>query len=266
MKKTLLQDSTEIYCIHKSEAKMLDHHVDGYLKHGITVSDNDVIFDVGANIGVFSVRVVQKASAVKVVAFEPIPAIFSALEANAINTKSGSIIPIRKGVSDQESTAVFTYFPNTPALSTLHPQQWDDNPGAFKEAVKGTMRNPPKNMWWMRLIPTMFAGMIANHLVKGKEKVQCDLTTVSTVIDEQGIQKLDLLKIDCEGAEWNVLKGIREDHWPIIKSAVIEVHDIDGRLSEVKQLLSANGFNKIIVEREQGLEDTLLSNVFAVRS
>jgi hypothetical protein len=30
-----LQDGTRIHCVRKPEAKMLDHHVEGYLKHGI---------------------------------------------------------------------------------------------------------------------------------------------------------------------------------------------------------------------------------------
>jgi hypothetical protein len=49
MKKTILHDGTAIYCLRKPEAKMLDHHVDGYLQNGITIKDGDVVFDVGAN-------------------------------------------------------------------------------------------------------------------------------------------------------------------------------------------------------------------------
>jgi FkbM family methyltransferase len=266
MQKTKIAGNTSLFCIQKAEAKMLDHHVDGYLQHGISVKDGDVVFDVGANIGVFSLRVAQRAKNVKVFAFEPIPDIFSVLSANAELHNDHEIIPLNIGVSDKKDQAVFTYFPNTPALSTLHPQQWDENPGAFKEAVKGTMRNPPKSMIWMRFIPTMFAGVIASHLVKGKKQVTCELKPLSDVIDEFQLNKIDLLKIDCEGAEWSVLQGIKEHHWPMIQSMVIEVHDADGRLEMVKNLLGQKGFTKLIVEREQGLETTLLNNVFALRS
>jgi len=44
-----LQDGTRIHCVRKPEAKMLDHHVEGYLKHGISIKNNDIVFDVGAN-------------------------------------------------------------------------------------------------------------------------------------------------------------------------------------------------------------------------
>ena len=73
MKKTKLRDGTVIYCLRKPEAKMLDHHVEGYLQHGIAINDGDVIFDVGANIGVFGIRALQYGPNVKSYCFEPIP-------------------------------------------------------------------------------------------------------------------------------------------------------------------------------------------------
>ena len=53
--KTKLSDGTQVHCLRKPEAKMLDHHVEGYLQHGIEIHDNDIVFDIGANIGVFGV-------------------------------------------------------------------------------------------------------------------------------------------------------------------------------------------------------------------
>jgi FkbM family methyltransferase len=265
MNKTRLSDGTELYCLRKPEAKMLDHHVEGYLQHGIDIKDGDVVFDIGANVGVFSIRAIQKGPKVKAYSFEPIPDIHAVLAKNAAEFSEGRIKALPYGVSDVNTTATFTYFPNTPALSTLHPEQWDDNPGAFKEAVRGTMVNPPEGMKWMKLIPPVFSGLIAGYLVKGKKNVKCELKTLSSVIREEGIEKIDLLKVDCEGAEWSVLQGIENEHWEIIRSAVIEVHDIEGRFEKVKQLLESKGFNKIYAEREKGLENTALYNLFALK-
>ena len=52
MTKTKLNDGTPVFCLRKPEAKMLDHHVDGYLQNGISIKDNAIVFDVGANVGV----------------------------------------------------------------------------------------------------------------------------------------------------------------------------------------------------------------------
>ena len=266
MKSTKLNDGTKVYCLKAPEAKMLDHHVDGYLQNGIAINDGDVIFDVGANIGIFGVRATQKHKDVKVYCFEPIPDIAEVLSQNASEFGGGGMIVKQCGLSDQEATVEFTYFPNTPALSTFKPEEWDREPKAFKVAVKGTMKNPPKEMRWMKLIPTFTSPLIARHLLKGKKQVECNLRTMSSVIEEENVSKIDLLKVDCEGAELSVLLGIKEEHWPMIKSTVIEIHDLDNRLEVVKELLTKQGFTKILTEREKGLENTAMHNLFATRS
>jgi FkbM family methyltransferase len=263
--KTTLSDGTPIHCIKKPEARMLDHHVEGYLQHGIQIEDSNVVFDVGANVGVFGVRAMQKAENVRVFCFEPIPEIAEALRANATLHGDGRMTVFQEGVSSNVGEASFTYFPNAPALSTAHPEQWDNNPGAFKEAVKSTMKNPPESMRWMRWIPTVFSGLIAGYLVKGRHEVTCKLTTISEVIKTHALDRIDLMKIDCEGAEWDTLMGIGDENWSKIKSFVIEVHDENGRLEQVRNLLLDRGFTRQVVEQEEGLENSKMYNLFALR-
>ena len=265
MTQTILNDGTPIFCLRKPETKMLDHHVEGYLQNGIAIDENDVVFDVGANVGVFGLRAIQKAKNVRAYCFEPIPDIFSVLKKNAEVHGQGRIHTFQLGISDTSEKAMFNYFPNTPALSTLHPEEWDKDPKAFSRAVKGTMKNPPDGMKWMKLIPPIFSGLIAKFLVKGKKLVECNLVTLSSIIEKEQVEKIDLLKIDCEGAEWSVLKGISDEHWPKIKSVVVEVHDIDDRLEKIKKMLNEKGFSRLHHEREIGLEDSVMFNLFALR-
>ena len=265
MKTTQLRDGTKVFCLRAPEAKMLDHHVDGYLNHGIQIKDGDVIFDVGANIGVFGVRAVQNHPNVKVYCFEPIPDINKVLQKNADSFAPDRLKVIPYGISDEEMTATFSYFPNTPALSTLHPEDWENDPKAFQKAVKGTMKNPPEGMKWMRVIPSVFSGVIAKQLVKGKKSVDCQLKRLSSIIKEENVDRIDLLKVDCEGAELGVIKSIDNVDWPKIQSLVVEVHDSNGRLDTIKNILKEQGFTSLYVEREAGLEDTQLFNLFATR-
>jgi nonribosomal peptide synthetase DhbF len=244
---------------------MLDHHVDGYLKNGIEIKGGDIIFDVGANIGIFGIRAIQSFPDTTVYCFEPIPEINEVLQKNADQFDSKRLKVLRYGISDVETTATFSYYPNTPALSTLHPEDWDNDPGAFAKAVKGTMRNPPPGMRWMRAIPTAFSGMIAKNLIKGKKEVNCELKRLSSIIKQYNVERIDLLKVDCEGAELGVIKSIDPLDWPKIKSIVIEVNDQYGRLDLIKSILVEHGFTNIHIEREEGLEETLLVNLFATR-
>jgi hypothetical protein len=53
-----------------------------YLKHGISFNEGDCVFDVGANIGLFTLFVAQNCENVKIYAFEPIPPNFELLRTN----------------------------------------------------------------------------------------------------------------------------------------------------------------------------------------
>ncbi len=262
---TKLIDGTEIFCLRKPEAKMLDHHVEGYMQHGISINDGDVVFDVGANIGVFGVRAVQKFSNVKVFAFEPIPEIYEVLKTNAEKFGKGRFFALKYGASDANGTTSFSYFPNTPALSTSHPEMWDENPDAFENAVKGSMKNAPADMQWMKWLPTSLAGLVARFLRSGKQMITCELRTISSVIEEYKIEKIDLLKIDCEGAELSAIKGIKEEDWKKINKVVVEVHDMENRVEFISDLLRRHGLTKIVKEKEKALEETALYNVYATR-
>lgn len=70
-----------------------------------------VLFDVGANVGEFSIRLAQAGSApVKIYAFEPSPSIHARLS-NAIRTHSTNtrrIIPILEGLSDQITSSTLS--------------------------------------------------------------------------------------------------------------------------------------------------------------
>jgi acyl carrier protein len=96
------------------------------------------------------------------------------------------------------------------------------------------------------------------------ETFQCRLRPLSSVIDEENVAEIDLLKIDVQKAEWEVLAGIREDHWPLIGQIVMEVHDLDGRLEQVVKLLGDRGF-RVAVEQDDLLEGSVLYNLFAIR-
>ncbi|MGO4759143.1 FkbM family methyltransferase, partial [Streptomyces sp. 2MCAF27] len=76
----------------------------------------------------------------------------------------------------------------------------------------------------------------------GATRMTRPVITLSSVIEEQGIARIDLLKIDVERGELDVLAGIADGHWPLIRRIVIEVDDADGRLAAVLELLRSHGY------------------------
>lgn len=260
-----LSDGTEVYCLRVPEAVVLDNHVEGYMGNGIDIKDGDVVFDIGANIGLLGVRACQQFPNTKVYAFEPIPDIYRVAKANADKFGKGNYVVIPQGVSDTEGELTFTYFPNSPALSTSNPEQWDVDPTEFEKAVEGNLRNLPGRYKLLRFLPKFLTPFIARQIKKGAVTVNCKLTTVSNVVEEYKIPKIDLLKVDCEGAELSVLRGIKNEHWPLIGKIVAEVHDVEGRMEVITNLLKQHGFVNIHTEKEKGFEETHLTNIFATR-
>ena len=260
-----LHDGTRVHCLVRSEALVLDSHVSGYFGQGLELNDGDVILDVGANIGIFGVRAIQRIPNATVYAFEPVSEIFQTLEQNSKMHGDGQIVPLPYGASSTPKQMTIQYYPKSPALSTGHPEFWDDNPEMLEHAVEGALENAPNHMWYARWIPTRISKWVARWLRSGAKSVICELVTISSIIERYDIETIDLLKVDCEGAELEALKGIQKDHWPRIQHVIAEVHDIEGRLNEVITLLKQHGLSDIIVEKEPGFEQTPLCNVHARR-
>jgi non-ribosomal peptide synthase protein (TIGR01720 family) len=105
--------------------------------------------------------------------------------------------------------------------------------------------------------------LIAERLTS--ENFTCQLKTLSEVIRDEGVRKIDLLKIDVEKGELAVLAGIEDADWSKIDQIVMEVHDLDGRVRQVTELLSSRGF-KIDVQQDATLAQTNLYNLYARRN
>ena len=277
MKVAQLTDGTSIRCLLSTEANVLDHHVSGYFSHGISLSRGAVVFDVGANIGVFGLRTLQRVTGARVFAFEPIPAIYACLEANAREMNAqyedaevespGPFHVYRAGISDRPGELSFTYYPNSPALSTSKPEQWDER--ELRDAVDGSISHPPPHLRVTRLIPRpirrLIAWWFAKRMRRGALEVTAPLMTVSDVIEAEALREINLLKVDCEGGELECLLGVKEGHWSMIQQAVIEVHDQDGALRRLCERLSLMGLTEQVIEQEEALRSTSLYNVFARR-
>ena len=90
-----------------------------YFKCGISLEDDACIFDVGANIGLFTMFIKQEFPNAKVFAFEPVPELSRLLHLNI--TRYGPSVQIYQcGVYDEEKETSFTYYPNYSLMSGFY--------------------------------------------------------------------------------------------------------------------------------------------------
>lgn len=83
--------------------------------------------------------------------------------------------------------------------------------------------------------------------------IPCKLVTISETIDKYQVPRIDLLKVDAEGAEFDIIGAIREEHRPLIKQTIIEVHDGPEAARRMESLIQARGFTTAL---EKAVEAT----------
>ncbi len=95
-----------------------------YIRNGIVINSGDIIFDVGANIGLFYIYVNSIKDNLKIYAFEPIESIFTVLQKNILLHSLDNIRLFMFGLSSQYyPDRKFTFYPNLSGNSTTRPEE-----------------------------------------------------------------------------------------------------------------------------------------------
>jgi 31-O-methyltransferase len=254
MQEYVLPNGVAMFHLHRGECMFLYEEVfvhRCYERHGLQLPPDATgyVFDVGANIGMASLFFHSQAPQAKLYCFEPIHQTFDVLRANMERLGiSAKLECCALGVS--KGVARMTHYPNKTTMSSLYAD------GAVDKATTKTfMMNggaDPDDAEF--LLESAFVAESTSVLVR----------TLSGIIDEEHVEHIELLKIDVEKAEWDVLCGLRAEHWPKVSRVIVEVHDIDGRLSRVQELLVRHGFETLL-EQDENLKGTSLYNIYAWR-
>ena len=229
---------------------------EAYLRHGITLKDGDCVFDVGANIGLFTLFANQICRQPKIYAFEPNPSACEILTANAsLYAPNARIFPC--GLSNKSKMATLTFFPGFSLFSGFYA-----DPSAEKELVKTYMANQQKAG------ASEMADLIADSddlldLRFSSRAIEAPLRALSEIIEEEGLENIELLKINVEKSELDVLRGIEESDWAKIKQIVLET-DTKDNLQAIAILLEGHGYD-LSIDQDVLLENTQLYYVYAIQ-
>jgi len=151
------------------------------------IEDNSILFDIGTNIGWYSIGIDKHKKNVNVYSFEPILKVFENLKFNLKLNESKNIQIFNHGFYDQNKEQTFYFYPDASGYSSNVP---------FPEK-------------------------------KGFETVQCKLVKLDDFIDKNKISHIDFIKCDVEGAELFVFKGgikTIEQFQPIVLSEISRIN------------------------------------------
>jgi FkbM family methyltransferase len=219
-----------------------------YLQHGIQVREGDAVLDVGANIGVAAAYFATECGAGVVHSFEPVKPIFEQLRENLSHFPA--CVPHPYGLSSATGNQTITYYPENWALSGTHA-----DPIAERDRAKRIFMNLGADD---RNVEEGLRGRFSTA------ELSADFRTLSETLRSESIDRVDLLKIDVEGAEHDVLAGIEDGDWPSIRQVVAELHVDPAERGAVVGILEGHGFDAI-VDQDAICEGTPLRMLYAVR-
>jgi FkbM family methyltransferase len=243
----------EIYCLNEPEARatLYEIFVDKlYLQEGISILPGDIVLDVGANIGVFTLCAAQQGA--RVYAFEPVPSTFEVLQHNIHLHGFDRVANARNiGLSDRaEEKLMFHY----PTLSVC--DSWSAQDSLFEfmtenwENTLHLIKTADLNQY------SVISSLGSKSLQQGAVRefierisaspvhVKCKFDTLSGVISQENIQSIDLLKLDAELADWEILSGVKADDWNRIRQVAMEVH-VESDVGPISKFFSERGFTYV---------------------
>ena len=71
------------------------------------------------------------------------------------------------------------------------------------------------------------ASVFDNFDKRNTKKITIPSITLTKIIENIGLSEIDLLKMDCEGSEYDIFYNTSDSLIKTIKHMVIEVHDLD---------------------------------------
>lgn len=220
---TTLPDGRRIHCVNAYEVPFGWHEIstDDLRARGLTFPAGTYM-DVGANIGLFCIRLRDLCPQARILAYEPMPAAFTALQCNAAEL-GGDITTIQLALGAAPGQVVFEQFPALTALSTANHTVGQVLADGIRSLLSGQGSRDIRAILDRtgahdRLDDADFMA----HLFRA-EAVTATVDTVASQAERHGVDRIELLKIDTEGSERAVLDGIGP-LWPRIRQLMVEVH------------------------------------------
>mgnify|MGYP001590521232 CR=1 FL=1 len=140
-------------------------------------TENSIVFDIGANVGVWTVLLSRTCPSAKIHSFEPAPDTYKLLERNVLINQCLNVVANNIAASDNDGVVAFEVPNGVSIYGRVRPEkQGQDDCGRFAHS----------DMY----------------------EVKC--ARLSDYCEKHDIEQIDFMKIDVEGFELQVLRGMEE--------------------------------------------------------
>lgn len=176
-----------------------------YFPKNLLTKSNPTVIDIGANVGFFSIFAYTKFNNPRIFSYEPIRRNFLELQKNTQKIPRENITIVNSAVSNSEGELSLKF--NENQLITTSASIFDNELGSDIEVV-----------------PSM---------------------TLSAILNKNQINQIDFLKLDCEGAEYEIIYQSPLEVLRKIKNVAIETHKGQAENENTASLISylqENGF------------------------
>jgi FkbM family methyltransferase len=192
-----------------------------YYCRDAAISEGSTVLDLGANQGLFSLQAAHKGAHVE--SYEPLASSFDVLAQNVAQNALGSRVKMYQeavGARDEERVLFVPTSPNLVPTGSV------------------TMIAPVLDMLSDLVSPSV-----------SSMSVKC--VTLKTVFERVLPRRVDLLKIDCEGAELEILQSAPREYFRHVDAVSMETHDAYPE-RELFELLQYLGFRVHTYEKRNG--------------
>jgi FkbM family methyltransferase len=249
-----------------------------YEQHGVTVANGDVVIDVGSNVGLFSLSLIERYQDLRLFCFEPVPGTRACLERNLADSPHRArhdirVFDVALGAHDAQTT--ISFYPAFPGNSTLYAERKGHEVGTMIDLIRFQDVWKTNKVLALLTVPLYPIGRPLLRALTRKwfgspESFPCAVRTLSGVLRAHEVPRVDLLKVDVEGAELDVLEGIEDAHWPLIRQISMEVAPANRpHLDALEAKLRGLGFRAItregMLKTGSPLDEAGPCNFFAVR-
>lgn len=169
-----------------------------YAQPGFEIGPADVVVDVGANMGLFALWAAPQASRGRVICIEP-TGVIDCLERSLPGSGLSNVEIVRCAIGREEGFLTFVEYPGFTA--TTHAAE-------FRPATLGQL----------------LIHLLWRSSQKRPVRTTCRCRRLEDVLAELGVERVDLLKIDCEGGEYDIVDSLSDRALGRISRIVMEFH------------------------------------------